>query len=117
MNFNLTNFYKFCDNLSVETKEDGLKKLTNRLGTQTYVMDEIAKGLEEDTHFFVILKGDLCRMAPTHSRSRSMLRNSMERSYRATTGLSSGADVTRCRSRMECSISCSGVVTRRCRMR
>ena len=57
MNFNLTNFYKFCDNLSVETKEDGLKKLTNRLGTQTYVMDEIAKGLEEDVHFFVILKG------------------------------------------------------------
>jgi len=57
MNFNLKNFYRFCDNLSVETKEDGLKKLTNRLGTQTYVMDEIAKGLEEDVHFFVILKG------------------------------------------------------------
>ena len=57
MNFNLTNFYKFCDNLSVETKEDGLKKLTNRLGTQTYVMDEIAKGLQDNVHFFVILKG------------------------------------------------------------
>jgi hypothetical protein len=57
MNFNLKNFYRFCDQLSVETKEDGLKKLTNRLGTQTYVMDEIAKGLEEDVHFFVILKG------------------------------------------------------------
>ena len=27
------------------------------LGTQTYVMDEIAKGLENDIHFFVILKG------------------------------------------------------------
>jgi hypothetical protein len=57
MNFNLNNFYRFCDQLSVETKEDGLKKLTNRLGTQTYVMDEIAKGLAEDVHFFVILKG------------------------------------------------------------
>jgi Terminase RNaseH-like domain len=57
MNFNLNNFYRFCDQLSVETKEDGLKKLTKRLGTQTYVMDEIAKGLAEDVHFFVILKG------------------------------------------------------------
>jgi hypothetical protein len=57
MNFNLNSFYRFCDQLSVETKEDGLKKLTNRLGTQTYVMDEIAKGLAEDVHFFVILKG------------------------------------------------------------
>ena len=57
MNFNLNNFYRFCDNLSVETKEDGLKKLTHRLGTQTYVMDEIQKGLAEDVHFFVILKG------------------------------------------------------------
>jgi Terminase RNaseH-like domain len=57
MNFNLKNFYRFCDNLSVETKEDGLKKLTQRLGTQTYVMDEVAKGLENDVHFFVILKG------------------------------------------------------------
>ena len=27
------------------------------LGTQTYVMDEIAKGLEEDIHMFIILKG------------------------------------------------------------
>ena len=27
------------------------------LGTQTYVMEEIAKGLENDIHFFVILKG------------------------------------------------------------
>ena len=27
------------------------------LGTQTYVMEEIQKGLDEDVHFFVILKG------------------------------------------------------------
>ena len=27
------------------------------LGTQTYVMDEIAKGLDEDIHMFIILKG------------------------------------------------------------
>jgi len=29
----------------------------NLLGTQTYVMQEIKKGLENDVHFFVILKG------------------------------------------------------------
>ena len=31
--------------------------MDNLLGTQTYVMEEIAKGLEDDIHFFVILKG------------------------------------------------------------
>ena len=31
--------------------------MDNLLGTQTYVMEEITKGLENDCHFFVILKG------------------------------------------------------------
>lgn len=57
MNFNLKNFYKFCSELKIETKEEGLKKMGNLLGTQTYVMEEIAKGLDDDIHFFVILKG------------------------------------------------------------
>jgi hypothetical protein len=57
MNFNLKKFYKFCSELQVETKEQGLQKLGNLLGTQTYVMEEIAKGLEDDIHHFVILKG------------------------------------------------------------
>jgi hypothetical protein len=57
MNFNLAQFYKFCSELKIETKEQGLRKMDNLLGTQTYVMDEIAKGLEQDVHFFVILKG------------------------------------------------------------
>ena len=57
MNFDLKKFYKFCAELKVETKEEGLQKMTNLLGTQTYVMDEIQKGLDEDVHFFVILKG------------------------------------------------------------
>ena len=57
MNFDLKKFYKFCSELKVETKEEGLQKMTNLLGTQTYVMDEIQKGLDEDVHFFVILKG------------------------------------------------------------
>jgi len=55
--FNLNQFYHFCKQLKIETKEQGLRKMDHLLGTQTYVMDEISKGLEEDVHFFVILKG------------------------------------------------------------
>ena len=57
MKFNLKQFYAFCSQLKIETKEAGLKKMDKLLGSQTYVMNEIAKGLAEDIHFFVILKG------------------------------------------------------------
>ena len=57
MNFDLKKFYKFCSELKIETKEEGLKKMGSLLGTQKYVMEEITKGLEKDVHFFVILKG------------------------------------------------------------
>ena len=57
MKFNLAQFYKFCSQLKIETKEQGLKKMDVLLGTQTYVMDEINRGLAENIHFFVILKG------------------------------------------------------------
>ena len=57
MKFNLKQFYAFCAQLQIETKEQGLRKMDTLLGTQTYVMDEIAKGLDEGIHMFVILKG------------------------------------------------------------
>jgi hypothetical protein len=57
VNFDLQKFYKFCSELKIETKEEGLKKMGSLLGTQTYVMEEIQKGLQDDIHFFVILKG------------------------------------------------------------
>jgi hypothetical protein len=57
MKFDLQKFYKFCSELKIETKEEGLKKMGQLLGTQTYVMEEIQKGLAQDVHFFVILKG------------------------------------------------------------
>jgi len=57
VNFDLQKFYKFCSELKIETKEEGLKKMGTLLGTQTYVMEEIQKGLQDDIHFFVILKG------------------------------------------------------------
>ena len=55
--FNIKQFYAFCSQLRIETKEQGLRKMDTLLGTQTYVMDEIAKGLQDNVHFFVILKG------------------------------------------------------------
>jgi hypothetical protein len=55
--FNLKQFYHFCHQLRIETKEKGLIRMDQLLGTQTYVMDEVAKGLENDVHFFVVLKG------------------------------------------------------------
>ena len=57
MKFDLDKFYRFCAQLKIESKEQGLIPLGKPLGTQTYVMNEIAKGLENDVHFFVILKG------------------------------------------------------------
>lgn len=57
MNFNLKQFYAFCSQLRIETKEEGLKRMDSLLGSQTYVMDEMARGLSEGVHFFVILKG------------------------------------------------------------
>ena len=57
MKFSLKQFYEFCSHLKIETKELGLRKMDNLLGTQAYVMDEISQGLKEDIHFFVILKG------------------------------------------------------------
>ena len=50
MRFNLKQFYHFCSQLKIETKEQGLKRMDTLLGTQTYVMDEMAKGLAEDVH-------------------------------------------------------------------
>ena len=57
MSFDLKKFYRFCGQLQIETKEKGLQRLGSLLGTQTYVMGEIAKGLEDGAHHYVILKG------------------------------------------------------------
>jgi len=58
MGFDVRKFERFCRELTVETKEQGMRKLgTQLLGTQRFVMEQIGKGLEEGKHFFVILKG------------------------------------------------------------
>lgn len=57
--FNLQNFWKFCSALQVDTKELGLTTLNPKtlMGTQKYFIEEVAKGLEEGIHTFVVLKG------------------------------------------------------------
>jgi len=57
--FSLANFREFCTALRVDTKDRGVVNLSdaNLMGTQRYVIEEIAKGLAEGVHIFVILKG------------------------------------------------------------
>ena len=52
-------FAGFCSALAIESKEKGLMTLSpaSLLGTQKYVMDEIARGVSTGIHYFVILKG------------------------------------------------------------
>ena len=58
MNFDTKKFYQFCKHLKIESKEQGMITLGETLlGTQTYVIDEVAKGLNDGVHFFVVLKG------------------------------------------------------------
>lgn len=56
--FDLEEFYDFLNDLEVETKELGVVKLGQFLmGTQKYFLDEVAAGLNEGIHYFVVLKG------------------------------------------------------------
>ena len=57
--FNLSAFYQFCDHLRIDSKEFGeiLLDAEHRTGTQTYMMEQIADGLNNGVHTFVILKG------------------------------------------------------------
>jgi hypothetical protein len=57
--FPLTQFWEFCSSLAIESKEKGLITLapSEILGTQRYVIREIAKAVQDGIHYFVILKG------------------------------------------------------------
>jgi len=52
-------FWKFCSHLKIDSKEMGTIRLgkDDVLGSQTYFIDEIARGVDEGCHYFVILKG------------------------------------------------------------
>ncbi len=54
----LDHFYRFCSVLHIDSKEMGKVPLMDSFyGTQRYLMEEIKKGLEEDVHDFIVLKG------------------------------------------------------------
>lgn len=57
--FDIDKFWQFCASLKVSTKEFGQITLNkeNLLGTQIYFVEEVAKGLSEGIHEFVVLKG------------------------------------------------------------
>lgn len=57
--FDIERFWQFCASLKVDTKEFGQISLSreNLLGTQIYFIEEVAKGLAEGVHEFVVLKG------------------------------------------------------------
>ena len=57
--FNFENFKKFCAALRVDTKDKGQIsfKFDSWKGTQKYAIAEIANGLSDGVHRFVILKG------------------------------------------------------------
>ena len=55
--FDLKAFSRFCNNLRIDTKERGEVVLGKTLlGTQTFVINEIAKGMENGIRDFVTLK-------------------------------------------------------------
>lgn len=56
MEFSPERFEAFCKRLKIDTKEKGRIPFT-WLGTQRYFVNEIAQGLKNDIHTFVVLKG------------------------------------------------------------
>jgi hypothetical protein len=54
--FDAKRFEAFCNSLWIDSKEFGRIRL-KWLGGQRYLVNEIARGLEQDIHEFVILKG------------------------------------------------------------
>jgi hypothetical protein len=56
MSFDLAHFWRFCSQISINTKELGTIRMDNPFGTQRWVMRQIAKGLDEGVHNFTVLK-------------------------------------------------------------
>jgi hypothetical protein len=56
VDFSAERFESFCGKLTIGTKELGLAPL-KWMGSQRYVVNEIAAGLQQDIHSFVVLKG------------------------------------------------------------
>lgn len=58
MKFDVAEFKAFCSDLKIDTKEKGICSLGEAWsGTQEYFLQELAAGLAEGIHYFVVLKG------------------------------------------------------------
>lgn len=58
MKFDIREFKSFCKDMLIDSKEFGQISLGEAWsGTQEYFVQELAKGLEADIHYFVVLKG------------------------------------------------------------
>lgn len=57
--FDIDNFWRFCADLRVDTKDHGEVTLNKErlLGSQRYFIEEIARGFAEGQHSFIVLKG------------------------------------------------------------
>lgn len=56
MKFPLARFKTFCNQLTIDSKEQGQVTLSTLLGTQSYHLEQVVRGLEEGIHFFVECK-------------------------------------------------------------
>jgi hypothetical protein len=54
--FKLDKFWRFCDELTINSKEYGAIKFKKRYGPQRWFMHEVARGLDEGIHDFTCLK-------------------------------------------------------------
>jgi len=54
--FDPEHFFQFCDNLVIDSKEFGKCKL-KLYGSQKYFIYELAEGLAQGQHMFIVLKG------------------------------------------------------------
>ena len=59
MKFPLQKYHDFCSELLIDSREVGQMRLTpaNKWSTQLEFIKQIVTGLEDDVHFFVVLKG------------------------------------------------------------
>lgn len=58
MKFDIREFKSFCKDMQIDTKELGVVSLGEAWsGTQEYFIQEVARGLDEGIHYFVVLKG------------------------------------------------------------
>lgn len=59
MKFPLARYNDFTSQLVIDSKESGQVRLTpaQKYGTQKFLVEQIVRGLEDDIHFFVVLKG------------------------------------------------------------